>query len=185
MKCSAALSVLALAIAVTAAPMEENHYGNGNGHVNRGYEVQGSQYHKRELQGQDGDSGISKRGVENKAYEQGYRKQYKRAVQGKQTGYGQNYGAPYNAGDYEPSRNFNGNLNGNSRDNIGNNRDVVGNKGDTCSARGKQQVCCNGGLGCLVQLLGDHCSTSAYCCDTSSGPGTAVNLNLLNCLKLH
>lgn len=39
----------------------------------------------------------------------------------------------------------------------------------TCSAKGYKQVCCNSGLlGCLVQILGAHCSQQAYCCKTDA-----------------
>jgi hypothetical protein len=39
----------------------------------------------------------------------------------------------------------------------------------TCSAKGYKQVCCNSGLlGCLVQILGSHCSQQAYCCKTDA-----------------
>eukprot|EP00249_Psilotum_nudum_P027546 c35355_g1_i1 orf=82-348(+) len=57
---------------------------------------------------------------------------------------------------------------------------------DTCSASGKDQVCCNG-LGCLVQVLGSNCDTQSYCCDSGSGDSLGlVNVNVvaLNCAKI-
>ncbi|KAF4454889.1 hypothetical protein F53441_2682 [Fusarium austroafricanum] len=50
-----------------------------------------------------------------------------------------------------------------------------------CSAQ-SQQVCCQG-LSCVLQVLGNGCSNTAYCCE-SNGNGGLINLNLLNCAKL-
>ncbi|RDA91341.1 hypothetical protein CP533_0014 [Ophiocordyceps camponoti-saundersi (nom. inval.)] len=200
MKCYAALSVLALAFAATAAPVQDNHYDDR--FENRGFETKGFESRGYEARGYD--NGYYGRGRDydhrgygyGPGYGYGSGRQYKRAVQGQQqTGYGRDW-APYNRGggydgDYDASRSYEDNLNGNSRDNIGNSRDIVGNRGNTngntgdvCSAKTHQQVCCDGGLGCLVQLLGETCKNTAYCCNTSAGPGTAVNLALLNCLKI-
>ncbi|RCI10887.1 hypothetical protein L249_5203 [Ophiocordyceps polyrhachis-furcata BCC 54312] len=217
MKCFAALSVLALAIGATAAPLEDNRYDDR--FENKGFEAKGYEAKSYEAKGYEArgyDNGYRgrgrgyERGLEN-YYGPGYGygpgnghgrpREYKRAVQDKQAGYDRHW-APYHGRDYDgdyigherydPTGDYEDNFNGNSRDTIGNSRDVVGNRGDTngnrgdvCSAKSQQQVCCNGGLSCLVQLLGAPCETTAYCCDTHSGPGTAVNLNLLNCLKLH
>ncbi|KAK8023379.1 hypothetical protein PG991_006618 [Apiospora marii] len=43
----------------------------------------------------------------------------------------------------------------------------------TCSGDTKQ-VCCNGLLNCVVQVLGSQCS----------GGGGLININALNCVKL-
>ncbi|KAL2126503.1 hypothetical protein VTI74DRAFT_792 [Chaetomium olivicolor] len=56
-----------------------------------------------------------------------------------------------------------------------------------------QPVCCNGGLLggilCTVAALGGNlggsCEGSSYCCDTSAAPGTFINIQALNCLKVH
>ncbi|KAK8120850.1 hypothetical protein PG999_004970 [Apiospora kogelbergensis] len=53
----------------------------------------------------------------------------------------------------------------------------------TCSGDTKQ-VCCNGLLNCVVQILGSQCSGGVYCCDTSSGTGSLINIQALNCVKL-
>ncbi|KAK8115723.1 hypothetical protein PG984_012225 [Apiospora sp. TS-2023a] len=54
----------------------------------------------------------------------------------------------------------------------------------TCNADTKQ-VCCDGILGCVVQLLGSTCSNNgAYCCKTSAGTGSIINIQALNCVKL-
>ncbi|KAK7991243.1 hypothetical protein PG988_000037 [Apiospora saccharicola] len=54
----------------------------------------------------------------------------------------------------------------------------------TCNADTKQ-VCCNGLLNCVVQVLGSTCSNNgAYCCDTSAGTGSLINIQALNCVKL-
>ncbi|KAJ4251841.1 hypothetical protein NW762_011138 [Fusarium torreyae] len=63
-----------------------------------------------------------------------------------------------------------------------------GKGGDTnneiCSAN-NQQVCCTGGLNCLVQVLGSSCKGgNAYCCDTGISAGGLVNVALLNCLNI-
>lgn len=39
--------------------------------------------------------------------------------------------------------------------------------GKTCSTNNKQ-VCCNGLLNCVVQVLGQNCDSSAYCCKTDA-----------------
>ncbi|KAF4582758.1 hydrophobin 3 precursor [Ophiocordyceps camponoti-floridani] len=114
MKCSAAVSVLALAVAAVAIPMEKGYGYAGDNQYKRGLEHPGFGDEKH---------------VKSKRNEQG-------------------------------------------------------NRGDDCSAHSRKQVCCDGGLGCLVQVLGDRCGANAYCCNTSSGPGTAVDLRLLSCLKL-
>ncbi|PHH75710.1 hypothetical protein CDD80_2167 [Ophiocordyceps camponoti-rufipedis] len=170
MKCSAAVSVLALAVAAVAIPMEQ-----GNAQFKRGLEHPGygDEMHSKSKRNDGGNYDTSyspqyKRDDDGEGYESGFGKQYKR----------NQYGSPFSR------EGVNDNLNGNSRDNIGNSRDNVGNRGDNCSAHSRKQVCCDGGLGCLVQVLGDRCGTNAYCCDTSSGPGTAVDLKLLSCLKL-
>ncbi|KAM4058638.1 hypothetical protein HRG_006408 [Hirsutella rhossiliensis] len=59
------------------------------------------------------------------------------------------------------------------------------NEVNVCSAKGHQQVCCNGGLlGCTVQALGSHCNNNAYCCETGKSLGGLINISALNCLKL-
>ncbi|KAM0544648.1 hypothetical protein ACHAPJ_011709 [Fusarium lateritium] len=63
-----------------------------------------------------------------------------------------------------------------------------GKAGDTnneiCSAN-NQQVCCTGGLNCLVQVLGSSCKGgNAYCCETGASTGGLVNIALLNCLNV-
>ncbi|KAF4589123.1 hydrophobin 3 precursor [Ophiocordyceps camponoti-floridani] len=54
-----------------------------------------------------------------------------------------------------------------------------------CNVSSQQQVCCNGLLGCVVQILGSSCANRAYCCD-SNGPSTGglININGLNCVNL-
>ncbi|PHH81476.1 hypothetical protein CDD83_3573 [Cordyceps sp. RAO-2017] len=54
----------------------------------------------------------------------------------------------------------------------------------TCSASGYKQVCCNGLLNCVVQVLGSNCGNSAYCCKTDASTGGLVNIALLNCVSL-
>ncbi|KAF9931413.1 hypothetical protein FBU30_010249 [Linnemannia zychae] len=54
----------------------------------------------------------------------------------------------------------------------------------SCNASGQKQVCCDGLLNCLVQVLGDNCSTQAYCCTTNAAVGGIISLNALKCLKL-
>ncbi|KAK7943588.1 uncharacterized protein PG986_012701 [Apiospora aurea] len=53
----------------------------------------------------------------------------------------------------------------------------------TCSGNTKQ-TCCNGLLNCVVQVLGSQCSGGVYCCNTSAGTGSIINIQALNCLKL-
>ncbi|KJZ73893.1 hypothetical protein HIM_06786 [Hirsutella minnesotensis 3608] len=59
-----------------------------------------------------------------------------------------------------------------------------GGRGGSCNASGERQVCCNGLLSCVVQLLGSNCNNEAYCCETGTATGGLINLNLLNCVKL-
>ncbi|KAF9920042.1 hypothetical protein FBU30_010222 [Linnemannia zychae] len=54
----------------------------------------------------------------------------------------------------------------------------------SCNASGQKQVCCDGLLSCLVQVLGDNCSTQAYCCTTNAAVGGIISINALNCVKL-
>ncbi|RDA82472.1 hypothetical protein CP532_0421 [Ophiocordyceps camponoti-leonardi (nom. inval.)] len=219
MKCSAALSVLALAIAATAAPLDDNrNFGGYDDRIeNKGFEAKGYESKSYEAKGYEAkgydarayDNGYHGRGRDYERGLEGYHgpgygygpdygygkgRAYKRAVQDKQAGYDRHW-APYHGRDYDdynrhdrydPTGDYEDNFNGNSRDTIvGNRGDTNGNRGDNCSAKSQQQVCCNGGLSCLVQVHGQACETNAYCCDTHSAPGTAVNLNLLNCLSLH
>ncbi|KAK6854154.1 hypothetical protein PG995_009247 [Apiospora arundinis] len=58
-----------------------------------------------------------------------------------------------------------------------------GGSSKTCSGDTKQ-VCCNGLLNCVVQVLGSQCSGGVYCCNTSSGTGSIINIQALNCIKL-
>ncbi|CAM1511939.1 Fc.00g094520.m01.CDS01 [Cosmosporella sp. VM-42] len=53
----------------------------------------------------------------------------------------------------------------------------------TCNSNQKQ-VCCNGILGCAVQVLGVGCSGGSYCCETEAPVGSLINLALLNCVSL-
>ncbi|KAK3293139.1 uncharacterized protein B0H64DRAFT_444428 [Chaetomium fimeti] len=51
----------------------------------------------------------------------------------------------------------------------------------------QQSVCCNGPLGalsCAVTVLGSTCGGQSYCCETNAAPGTVVNVQLLNCVKV-
>ncbi|KAI0008463.1 hypothetical protein F4779DRAFT_618567 [Xylariaceae sp. FL0662B] len=55
----------------------------------------------------------------------------------------------------------------------------------SCSASSQAQVCCDTLLlNCLVQLIGETCTTNAYCCSTDEPAGTLINLSLLNCVQL-
>ncbi|CAJ0540936.1 Ff.00g077990.m01.CDS01 [Fusarium sp. VM40] len=58
-----------------------------------------------------------------------------------------------------------------------------GGKPSVCSSKTKQ-VCCNGLLNCVVQVLGGSCGGNSYCCKTSAPAGALVNVALLNCVKL-
>ncbi|ORY63345.1 uncharacterized protein BCR38DRAFT_524923 [Pseudomassariella vexata] len=54
-------------------------------------------------------------------------------------------------------------------------------------AASNKQLCCNGILTCVVQILGDVCTTKKYNCKTSAPAGSTllnVNLQLLNCVSL-
>ncbi|KAK8069913.1 hypothetical protein PG994_006529 [Apiospora phragmitis] len=53
----------------------------------------------------------------------------------------------------------------------------------TCSGNTKQ-VCCNGALNCVVQVLGSQCSGGVYCCNTGSSTGSLISINALNCVKI-
>ncbi|PHH76750.1 hypothetical protein CDD80_1236 [Ophiocordyceps camponoti-rufipedis] len=53
-----------------------------------------------------------------------------------------------------------------------------------CNLNTQQKVCCNGLLGCVVQLLGSSCADRAYCCETGAATGGLVNINGLNCVNL-
>ncbi|KAB5566637.1 hypothetical protein GE09DRAFT_1284396 [Coniochaeta sp. 2T2.1] len=55
--------------------------------------------------------------------------------------------------------------------------------GGSCKSNTKQ-VCCDGLLNCVVQVLGDTCSSGAYCCKTDAPKGALVNIALLNCATL-
>ncbi|KAK8017410.1 hydrophobin [Apiospora rasikravindrae] len=57
--------------------------------------------------------------------------------------------------------------------------------GRLCSGDTKQ-VCCNSvsPLYCVVQVAGATCLGDTYCCNTSAGTGTLVNVKALNCLKI-
>ncbi|KAJ3546283.1 hypothetical protein NM208_g1633 [Fusarium decemcellulare] len=55
---------------------------------------------------------------------------------------------------------------------------------NTCSSTGQKQVCCNGILACVVQVLGTQCSSDAYCCKTEAPVGTLISINALNCISL-
>ncbi|KAK8092547.1 hypothetical protein PG999_014746 [Apiospora kogelbergensis] len=46
------------------------------------------------------------------------------------------------------------------------------------------QVCCNGLLTCVVQVLGAYCGEGVYCCETDSGVGNFINIDALNCVQL-
>ncbi|GJN79811.1 hypothetical protein VFPFJ_10081 [Purpureocillium lilacinum] len=59
-----------------------------------------------------------------------------------------------------------------------------GGGGGDCNNNGGTQVCCNGVLDCLVQVVGDSCSNQAYCCQTDAPAGTLLNVALLNCVQL-
>lgn len=50
-----------------------------------------------------------------------------------------------------------------------------GGGGGDCNNNGGTQVCCNGVLDCLVQVVGDSCSNQAYCCQTDA---PAVSLHV-------
>ncbi|KAF4966700.1 hypothetical protein FSARC_5644 [Fusarium sarcochroum] len=58
-----------------------------------------------------------------------------------------------------------------------------GDNTNVCSTN-NQQVCCNGLLNCVVQVLGKTCDGSAYCCKTGAPTGALINVALLNCVKL-
>ncbi|UNI24973.1 hypothetical protein JDV02_010686 [Purpureocillium takamizusanense] len=47
---------------------------------------------------------------------------------------------------------------------------------DNCNQSGKNVVCCNGPLSCLLNLLGGPCGGDSYCCDNgaTSGNGAIV-----------
>ncbi|OIW27635.1 hydrophobin 3 precursor [Coniochaeta ligniaria NRRL 30616] len=47
-----------------------------------------------------------------------------------------------------------------------------------------QQVCCSGLLDCVVQVLGNTCSTHTYNCKTDAPVGGLVNVALLNCVSI-
>ncbi|KAK3898430.1 hypothetical protein C8A05DRAFT_37973 [Staphylotrichum tortipilum] len=56
-----------------------------------------------------------------------------------------------------------------------------------CTNNDQRPVCCNGLYGilsCSVNILGSPCEGSSYCCSTSAGHGTFINIQLLNCLKI-
>ncbi|KAI2463515.1 hypothetical protein F4781DRAFT_437357 [Annulohypoxylon bovei var. microspora] len=54
----------------------------------------------------------------------------------------------------------------------------------SCSVSQPNQACCTGSLlDCLVQVSGSACGGQTYCCSTS-GDGSFVNVNLLNCVLL-
>ncbi|UNI23121.1 hypothetical protein JDV02_008959 [Purpureocillium takamizusanense] len=46
------------------------------------------------------------------------------------------------------------------------------------------QVCCNVGLTCFAQIIGDSCTGSTYCCETGAPAGTLLNISALNCIQL-
>ncbi|KAI1760481.1 hypothetical protein GGR53DRAFT_79418 [Hypoxylon sp. FL1150] len=56
--------------------------------------------------------------------------------------------------------------------------------GSTCSNSQQAQVCCLSTLNCLVQILSATCTGQAYCCDTSAGVGSLVNIQALDCVEL-
>ncbi|KAI0480618.1 hypothetical protein GGR56DRAFT_626857 [Xylariaceae sp. FL0804] len=57
----------------------------------------------------------------------------------------------------------------------------------TCS-NSQKQVCCSGDnlldLSCLVQVIGETCTGGSYCCSTSAGTGSLVNIQALDCVNL-
>ena len=60
-----------------------------------------------------------------------------------------------------------------------------GGKGKTCSNSNAKQVCCNGLLSCVVQVLGSGCTSGgAYCCTTDAPVGALINIALLNCVDI-
>lgn len=46
--------------------------------------------------------------------------------------------------------------------------DSGGGSTSTCNANAENQVCCNGILSCLVQVIGAGCETEAFCCETDA-----------------
>ncbi|KAK4155996.1 hypothetical protein C8A00DRAFT_31159 [Chaetomidium leptoderma] len=56
----------------------------------------------------------------------------------------------------------------------------------SCSNTGQKTVCCDSLLAilCTVSVLGGTCQSSSFCCSTDAAPGTLINIQLLNCLKL-
>ncbi|KAI4870583.1 hypothetical protein F4820DRAFT_218229 [Hypoxylon rubiginosum] len=57
----------------------------------------------------------------------------------------------------------------------------------SCTNNQQEQVCCTSVLGvlsCLVQILGQTCTSQTYCCDTTAPTGTLVNIQALNCIKI-
>ncbi|EXK76330.1 hypothetical protein FOQG_18926 [Fusarium oxysporum f. sp. raphani 54005] len=58
-----------------------------------------------------------------------------------------------------------------------------GSSGGSCN-NNQQQVCCNGILGCTVNILGNNCGGNSLCCDTEAAHGTFINVQALNCVAL-
>ncbi|KAI6767702.1 hypothetical protein HG530_005711 [Fusarium avenaceum] len=58
----------------------------------------------------------------------------------------------------------------------------TGSNNPVCSVQ-SQQVCCNGLLACVVQVLG-NCGGNSYCCETNAPAGALINVVALNCLKV-
>ncbi|KAI1395484.1 hydrophobin 3 precursor [Hypoxylon fuscum] len=59
-----------------------------------------------------------------------------------------------------------------------------GDGGNSCNNSQQAQVCCNGLLNCLVQVIGSQCTGQAYCCSTTEPTGTLINISALNCVQL-
>ncbi|KAI0885408.1 uncharacterized protein GGS22DRAFT_163644 [Annulohypoxylon maeteangense] len=55
----------------------------------------------------------------------------------------------------------------------------------SCSNSQPNEYCCSGLnlLGCTLNILGNSCGGTAYCCD-SSVTGSVVDISLLNCVSL-
>ncbi|KAI1780920.1 hypothetical protein F4818DRAFT_397223 [Hypoxylon cercidicola] len=54
----------------------------------------------------------------------------------------------------------------------------------SCTSSVQKQVCCNGLLNCVVQIIGSTCTSQTYCCDTNAGVGALINIQALNCIKI-
>ncbi|KAI2632139.1 hypothetical protein GGR54DRAFT_634907 [Hypoxylon sp. NC1633] len=62
--------------------------------------------------------------------------------------------------------------------------EVAARNDGSCTNNQQAQVCCTDLLSCLVVVLGSPCTGQSYCCSTTAGPGSPINVNILNCVSL-